>query len=417
MGLWEIGEAVMRISQFLACAGLACALAAPQARAQEQAQDERPMERANVGLQASGEVEERKRAQAKEGAWAWTLLGMFGAGYDSNIFESPSSGPTPPLSPGKESSLVYDAGLKVAALRYFNDRDRLSLSFAATGSPNLEESKITEYGQRLRARYSARFSNRLRFSISGAVQHENDNEADAFGGSLSRDYENFAYRLSPSLRYKLSKRQSVRLSFPVKLKDYEETTLENSLDWWEYGPVLKYRARWSRAFLELSYAFSVRSYDDELASLADGSEVATNAEEEHHYNKLGIELGWRPTERLELFSGYRFRSKDDRFEGFESYDDHRWEIGFAATPRSEWAIRAKISYGKRDYDKRLGELPTEELEYDKLRASLVARYQMSENLSFFARYSFSERDSNRSTGTSYRDYEVHRFFTGLSFGY
>ncbi len=407
----------MRTAHLLTCGVLTCALAVPQARAQEQAQDERPMERARVGLLASGDLQERKIARAREGRWAWTLLGMVDVGYDSNIFKSPSSGLIPALSPGKENALAYDVGLKVAVLRYFNDRDRLSLSLAATGSPNLEESKITEYTQKFRARYSARFSNRLRFSVSGTVQHENDDEADAFGGSLSRDLENFAYKVSPSLRYKLSKRQSVRLSFPVKLKDYEETTLVNSLDYREYGPRLKYRGRWSTSFVELSYAFAVRSYDDELASLADGSTVATNPEEEHRYHKIGIELGWRLSDNFELFGGYRFRSKDDRFEGFESYDDHSWQIGFAATPARAWSIRAKVSYGKREYDNRHGDLPTEELEYDKLGGSLMTVYRMSKHLSLFTRYSYSKRDSNRSTGTSYLDYEVHRFFMGLSFGY
>ena len=399
------------------CVGLAFVLMAPEAGAQEQAQDESPVERARIGLEPSAELEQRKRERAKEGRWAWTLLGMFAAGYDSNIYETPSSGATPLGSPGEESSFAYDLGVKAAALRYFNDRDRLSLSFAATGSPNLEDSEITEYRQALRARYTARFSRRLRFSVSGSVKHDNDSEADAFGADLSRDYENFAYRVSPSLRYRLGKGQSLKLSFPVKMKDYKETSLKNSLDWWEAGSTVAYRGSWSRASVELGYALVVRNYDEELASLSNGTLLATNPEEEHRYNKLELELGWRASDNLELFGGYRFKSKDDRFEGFESYDDRRWELGLAATPRREWALRAEISYTQRDYDKRLGDVPTEELEYDALRASLLARYVISSHMSLFARYSFTERDSNRSTGASYRDYEVHRFFAGVSYGY
>ncbi len=398
----------MRISHALMSGVLTCALAVPQARAQEQAQDEGPVERARVGLQASGELKERKIARAKERGWALTFLGMFGAGYDSNIFNSPSS---------EDSAPILDAGLKVAALGYFNDRHRLSLSLAATGSPNLEDSDVSEYTQAFRARYSARLSKRLRFSVSGKVQHENDDEVDILGGSLTRDFESFAYRVSPKFRYRLSKRQSVSLSFPVKLKDYEETTLVNSLDWREYGPKHKYRARWSTSFVELSYAVAVREYDEELASLANGALLATNPEEEHRYHKMGIELGWRPSENLELFGGYRFRKKDDRFEGFESYDDHGWRIGFAATPARAWSIRTEVSYSEREYENRHGEVPPEVLEYERLRGSLMAIYRMSKHLSFFARYSYSERDSNRSTGTQFRDYEHHKLFTGFSFGY
>lgn len=407
----------MRVCRVVAYAVLAFVLVVPAAKAQEQAQDESPVKRAKIGLEPSAEVGDLRRQRAREGRWAWTFLGMFAAGYDSNIFESPSSGPTPALSPGKESSLVYDVGLKAAVLRYFNDRDRLSLSLTTTGSPVLEDSKVTDYRQVLRARYTARISRRLRYSLSATIKHENDDEADAFGSGLSRDFESLSYRVSPSVSYKLSKAQSVRLSFPVKMKDYEETSLETSLDWLEYGPTLKYRAKWRRSFLELGYRFAMRSYDDEPASFADGSSAATNPEEEHRYHKLGLELGLRPSENLELFAGYQFKTKDDRFEGYESYDDHGWEIGFAATPRREWAIRAKLSYRQRDYDKRLGDVATEQLEYDRLTASLLARYVVSSHLSLFATYSFADRDSNRSTGTAYRDYDAHRFFTGVSYGY
>ena len=407
----------MRSSQALVCVCLAVVLMAPEARTQEQAQDESPVERARVGLRASTQLQERQHERAKEGRWAWTFLGMLAAGYDSNIYETPSTGPTPLGSPGEESSFGYDLGVKAAALRYFNDRDRLSQSLSAVGSPILEDSDITEYGQKLRARYTARMSRRVRFSVSGSLKHDNDSEVDAFGANLSRDYENFAYRASPSLRYRLGRGHSLRLSFPLKRKDYKETNLENSLDWWEAGSALTYRGRGRRASIELGYEFVVRNYDEELASLSDGTLLATNPEEEHRYRKFALELGWRASDNLELFGGYRFKTKDDRFEGFESYEDRRWLLGVAATPRREWALRASVSYGQRDYDKRLGDVPTEELEYDTLRASFLARYVVSGNLSLFARYGFLERDSNRSTGTSYRDYEIHRFFTGVSYGY
>ena len=317
----------MRSSQALVCVCLAVVLMAPEARTQEQAQDESPVERARVGLRASTQLRERQHERAKEGRWAWTFLGMLAAGYDSNIYETPSTGPTPLGSPGEEGSFGYDLGVKAAALRYFNDRDRLSLSLSAAGSPNLEDSDITEYRQQLRARYTARMSRRVRFSVSGSLKHDNDSEVDAFGGPLTRDYENFAYRASPSLRYRLGRGHSLRLSFPLKRKDYKETNLENSLDWWEAGSALTYRGRGRRASIELGYEFVVRNYDEELASLSDGTLLATNPEEEHRYRKFALELGWRASDNLELFGGYRFKTKDDRFEGFELYDDRRWGAG------------------------------------------------------------------------------------------
>ena len=58
----------MRISQALVCVCLALVLIAPRAGAQEQAQDESPVERARIGLEPSAELEQRKRERAKEGS-------------------------------------------------------------------------------------------------------------------------------------------------------------------------------------------------------------------------------------------------------------------------------------------------------------------------------------------------------------
>ncbi|NRA03150.1 MAG: hypothetical protein HRU00_11190 [Myxococcales bacterium] len=48
---------------------------------------------------------------------------------------------------------------------------------------------------------------------------------------------------------------------------------------------------------------------------------------------------------------------------------------------------------------------------------MFARYRFSKNISWFARYDFADRNSNRDTGTTYRDYRVHRVLAGVSFGY
>ena len=92
-------------------------------------------------------------------------------------------------------------------------------------------------------------------------------------------------------------------------------------------------------------------------------------------------------------------------------------LGVCPTEKASWRKSGRLPAAQRDYDKRLGDIVTEQLEYDKLTASFLARYVVSSHLSLFATYSFADRDSNRSTGTSYRDYEVHRFFTGVSYGY
>lgn len=399
----------MRMYQIVACAGLAVALGAAPAGAQEQAQDESTTERLTIGLKPSAELEEIKEQQAKEGRWAWTVLGMAVSGYDTNIYESPND---------EEGSILYGMGLRTVGERYFNPRDRLKLSLMGTASPLVDTSKVAEYTQELSARYTARLSKGLRFSLSGKVEHQNDDEVNAFGRSLSQDYEHFAYRISPSMRFKLAPGHSLRLSFPFKFKDYEETSGEDSLDWWEYGPSLRYRLKLSdAASLALSYAFSIREYDEDLAALADGTELLTNPEEEHYYHKVGLKGRWRPTPMLELSAAYKLRVKDDQYKGFESYDEHRFELGFQLSPTPELIFHVKASYADRQYDRRPGDLPTEDLEWDQLRTTVSAQYRLSKNLALFAQYAFADRDSNRDLGTSYRDYQVHKALMGVSVGY
>ncbi len=118
---------------------------------------------------------------------------------------------------------------------------------------------------------------------------------------------------------------------------------------------------------------------------------------------------------LELDGGYRFKMKEDQFEGFESYEEGRWATGLTLTRYPPWTLRAEGAFTERQYDNRLGELASETLEYDKLEASITASYQVKYGFSFYAHYSYANRDSNRSSGSAYRDYSYHRFLTGFSF--
>lgn len=71
----------------------------------------------------------------------------------------------------------------------------------------------------------------------------------------------------------------------------------------------------------------------------------------------------------------------------------------------------------RDYDNRLAENPGETLEYEKLRASLAGRYALNNHASVFASATWIDRDTNRETGSSFRDYEVLTFLVGVSATY
>lgn len=382
-------------------------LTAPAAWAQEQAQDESAAKSTRLGLTASEDLEDLKREQAREGGQPWTFIGTAAAGHDSNIFDSPNA---------ETDGVFYDFGLKLENLRYFNEHDSLKFSLKTTGSLFPESSTLASATQGIKFRYSKRLSDRLRFRLSGKGEHANDDVVDITGDEFLRDFGQFSYSIKPSLRFRLSKRQTLRLAYAGKWKDYSETSSRDSLDWFAHGPKASYRVKLSDSLsLSTGYRFTVRNYDEDLASFADGTEPVTNPKEEHYYHRFDAEAEWQPTDWLVMDWSYRFKTKDDRFDDFESYQDKKWAFGMTVLSGTKLTVRAEGFFSDREYDNRLGDLATETLEYDKLGGSLTAHYQLSRNLAAYARYSYADRDSNRTIGTSYRDYEVSTFLTGLTF--
>jgi len=45
------------------------------------------------------------------------------------------------------------------------------------------------------------------------------------------------------------------------------------------------------------------------------------------------------------------------------------------------------------------------------------RYQVSENIAMYGRYKYTTRDTNRDSGTSYRDYQMNVVSMGFAFAY
>ena len=397
----------MRILQRLTGFCVVVLLAAPAARAQEQAQDESAAKRAWLGLTASEELKDLKYQQAQEGGWPWTLMTTVAAGDDSNIFDSPNA---------ETDGVFYDFGLKLENLHYFGEHDSLKLTFAGTGSIYPESSTLASATQKIKLRYANRLSKRIRFRLEGMASHQNDDKVSIDGHEFLRDFGQVVYRVKPSLRFRLSKRQTFTLAYAGKWKNYAETSGQASLDWFAHGPKARYGVKISDSLsFSGGYSFTLRNYDEDLAALANGTELATNPKEEHRYHRFGAKAEWRPADWLVMDGRYRVKTKDDQFDDFESYEDKKWAFGMTLLPMPGLSIRAEGFSSDREYDNRLGELPTETLEYDKVGGSLTAHYQLSRNLALYARFSHVDRDSNRETGSSYRDYEVTTFLAGFAF--
>ena len=109
----------------LAYASLITFLLSSPGAAQEQAQDEKLWDRATLSLEPSPELNRQKREKAREGRWAWTLLGRAAAGFDTNIYQGPNN---------EQDSLTQDVGVKLDGLRYLDNGDRLSLSLKGSNA-------------------------------------------------------------------------------------------------------------------------------------------------------------------------------------------------------------------------------------------------------------------------------------------
>ena len=165
----------------------------------------------------------------------------------------------------------------------------------------------------------------------------------------------------------------------------------------------------------LQYAFRQEIYDHAPARTRNGAVRLGNPDEEDFYHRARIEGRWKPNREFRFTLAYEFERKDDRFQNFESYDNH---FVFARTqwePEGPWRLNLTFGYEHRDFDNRGAASGT--LEYDRFFVSPGVRYELSERLALYSYYTFSDRDSNRNIGNAFRDQEIHRVLSGISFSY
>jgi len=86
-------------------------------------------------------------------------------------------------------------------------------------------------------------------------------------------------------------------------------------------------------------------------------------------------------------------------------------------PTETLTLDLRGSYEFRDFAKREADSPGSTLRYDRFRTRFSARQVLNEHMSLLGRYDFGARDSNRSSGSSFRSYERHRLLAGMSVAY
>jgi hypothetical protein len=289
---------------------------ASQSIAQEQ-EDGHSVRSTRLGLLVPHETRREKRRAAKAGGWAWTFAGSAAAGYDSNLH----------LAPGNEvnsrvvDSGVFEAALRAEVLHYFNRDSRLELRAEANAVPYTETTEVNDYNQKVSAFYGQRLSENFKFLLSADISHKNDNATFINGEQLDRDFESWNYQARPTLSYRFHSDHKLRIQYRVKYKDYVETPSLNSLDWLSHGPKVYYD--WDvldKVEIELSYAFKSQNYDEEIASLSDGTETLSNPDERHFFHDLQAGVSWEAFDWLKLNVTGGFKRKDDQYRDFESYN-------------------------------------------------------------------------------------------------
>jgi hypothetical protein len=381
--------------------------------AQEAAEDDPADELARIGLEKSPDLRKAKRRHAKKEGWALTGVAAGAVGYDSNIFQGPES---------TQDSAVFDLDAKFEGLFYFTGRDRLKAGVESTNRPYTASSKVDDLTQKGMIAYYHRFREVGTYSLGGEVKHSNDSATNSIGEEFTRDFEYVSYRGRTAFRWKPAADHVLRFRYGFKRKDYVETEGLNSLDWWRHGLKVQYAYRDSDPLrLWAGYEFEQQLYDDEDAANRDGSEPEINPAEEHFFHTARASAKWQVSPILSLSVEFRFRNKDDRFDDYESYYDHRGEFEVALVPIESLRLEARTRISHRDYHRRPEDTTvdpeTGTLEYNRYRVDLTARYEITEHLAVWAVYGFDKRDSNRIGGTSFRSYEQHLTSLGVTAAY
>lgn len=375
--------------------------------AQEASEEDEAVYSVNEAVEAPEDIQDKQRSEArKDGTWAATVAGTAGAGFDSNVHESPSN--------TKKSAFEY-VGVGLEGLKYFGDSHRLRLDFEADGRHYEEEVRADPYRVEGHAFYGYRPKAKWSAGTDLSVKHRNDSATTIDGQLLARSLAYVSYRQRTSLWLHPTKKQDLELSLTAQRRDYEETAGIESLDWWKVGTRLEIDHEVSRRVdAEAAYSFVDQSYDEEPSSDSAGVESTTYPAEDHFYHTLDLGFEFEITRDLDADIAYEYRRRTDRFEGYESYSGNGAEAGFDWTPGKRWHLVAFARFQARDYDERPAAGPGT-LAWDRWTAGTSAFFRISKWLSAYVAYGLDWRDTNGSTTSiSFRDYERHIVTAGVS---
>ena len=355
-----------------------------------------------------------KDSIAREKGSSWLMMGGWGGGYDSNIFESFEN---------EKSSALIDGMFRVENWRYLSERDQLRIRVDVPLRIHLQETPEgnafrgpDQFEPRVMAEWRRQQSENLRFGIWTEFKYENDGIVNTEGFSSVRDFEHIQATVRPWLEYRFG---GHRATFQVqsRYRDYVPTEGLPSLDFWRFGPNLDVEFRTSESTsVSVGYQFRVEDYIAAPSRNRDGRFGVVRPPEKHNFHRASLEGTWRPNRKMLNSLAVAYIRKDDLFEDFESFHDYlvwgRTEL--YVTDRVKFSLMA--AYEFRDYDRR----PSgggDRLEHSRYYLLPALRYEIDGQFAVYGYYMFNSRDSNRIFGRDFRDFEINRFITGVSFAF
>jgi len=381
------------------------------AAAQEQAEEETRLRPLGTSLTAWDILKDKRRA-ARDGRWSAILVLSEEAGYNGNIFASPTTDGTVNDLPVGSAVLTSSARLEV--YRYFTRRNRLTLGGNLVDNRYLEDSDVNGTYVDASAEFEHTFSRSTQAFVSGQVEHENDNAVDIYGDPFTRDFGYVALEGQAGIEQAFGSRHQIELSYEGKQKNYNEVSTLNSLDWIQHGPQVRYRFAAGPTRVRLWYSFAAQHYVEEPASDVNGNELSTNPAEEHFYHRAMLWVSRDLAPHVAADLRVKYNMKDDRFQGYESFHELELsaDIAWAMTHKLSAEVRAGLSTA--DYDYRPAEDAGEALALNYRGGDFTMRYAVSRRAAIFGRYAMMNRNSNRQTGSSYMDYRVNGAGVGVA---
>ncbi len=365
--------------------------------------------RADV-LSIPPDISREMRRDARETGFSYLTAAGVIAGYDTNVYRSPSD--------RVEGAGFIGAGALLRTDSRFGDGQRLKTNLALEGTHYLGQDPLQIHNADV-ARFSASgsydvdFGENTGLEVDLGMRYRTDDATSINGNSYVRDFSYWRYHADLAFVWKMSKADELKVGGGFVRRDYDETSGLNSLDWSSGGFDARYRHRFAkRHYVRIWCSLDARSYDEEPASLVDGTELPTNPDEKHHYHKGKLWYSTPIGERVDIDVKYTLTSKRDLFEGYESYTKHSIEAGLRARAGEKTRVGLDLGYNTRDFDHELGDAG-ELLSYDGLGLDLSLQHRLGESGWLFAKYSYYLRGSNRSTGSVYLDYVGSVFAIGV----